>query len=149
MYNENDENNLMTIEEEIDLLNEENPNKPAWYYRLSKIKGQCEKLLKPMNEFFKNDMAVAKLDKKVEDGYELIITEQDKSYIDSDKLVALLKKKKLRSAIKKVEVPDEDAVKVLVRNGEISVEEYQMCQVPKFTKVLNVKPVEVKGAAKG
>lgn len=135
-----------SIEQQIEDIHAESNNSPAWYFRLTRLKGMVEKLIKPMNEHFKTDMLTKGDTTRVADGYKLIITEQDKSTVDDEKLVKLLKKKKLKAAIIKVEKPDHAAVEMLVSSGEITPQELAFCQIPKFVKVLNV--TEIKGAAK-
>lgn len=116
--------------------------KIAFYYRFNKVKCVIENLLKPINADLKAKMIAAKCDKKVAGDYELILGTQDKSKVDNDKLVALLKEKKLTKAIKKIEMPDEAMVEKLVNEGKITPEEFKECVVENVVTTLKIQEVK-------
>lgn len=110
------------------------------YYTLNETKNQVTKELKPINEEIKNSLAEINLKKlDTENGYRIEIGSQNRSTVDEEKLVALLKLKGFNEAIKTIEVPDEALVERLVFSGELSPEEYSACINQKIISTLKIK----------
>ena len=112
-----------------------------FYYELTQEKSQLEKKIKPYNEAFKKFMAKGNMKEFEENGYKLLLTEQDRSTMNDDRLVALLKAKGLTGAIAIKEVPVAEEVEQAVFEGLITPEEFASCMDTKKATVLNVKKV--------
>lgn len=67
---------------------------------------------------------------------------QDRSTMNEEKLVALLKEKGLDTkAVKTVEIGDPDAVAECIKTGELTVEELSECKNPNIINTMTVKYV--------
>ena len=112
------------------------------YYELNETKNRVTKELKPINEEIKSSLAEVGLSKlDTENGYRIEIGTQNRSTVDEEKLVALLKLKGFNEAIKTIEVPDEALVERLVFSGELSPEEYSACINQKIINTLTIKKI--------
>lgn len=110
------------------------------YYELNETKNRVTKELKPLNEEIKSslkEIGLTKMD--TENGYRVEIGTQNRSTVDSEKLVALLKLKGFDHAIQTIEIPDESIVERLVFSGELSAEEYSACINQKIVSTLKIK----------
>lgn len=67
------------------------------------------------------------------------IQRQDKSYLDKEQVVEMLKSRGFTHAIKTVEVPDSDELERLIASGQIEPHQLQECMIEKIVGVLKVK----------
>lgn len=112
------------------------------YYELNETKNRVTKELKPINEEIKSSLAEIGLNKlDTDNGYRIEIGTQNRSTVDEEKLVALLKLKGFNEAVKTIEVPDEALVERLVFSGELSSEEYSACINQKIISALKIKKI--------
>lgn len=116
-----------------------NPTDIERYYELvAKIK-QLEDEKKVMNKviksYFNNTPGIYKVN-----GYKVNIYEQDRSKVDQDMLVEILKKKGLNDCLKVVVIPDEDKVEEALYCGRLTQQELEPClQVRKSLSLLITK----------
>jgi hypothetical protein len=82
-------------------------------------------------------------DKLIEGEYEAFYTYRDISRMDTEKLLALLKRKGYTDEIDTVEVPNQKVVDDLIYSKQLSVEEVAECIISGQSKVLNV--IQTKG----
>lgn len=112
------------------------------YYELNETKNRVTKELKPINEEIKSSLAEVGLNKlDTDNGYRIEIGTQNRSTVDEEKLVALLKLRGFNEAVKTIEVPDEALVERLVFSGELSPEEYSTCINQKIINTLKIKKI--------
>jgi hypothetical protein len=114
------------------------------YHSLNSEKKALEKDLEPLNARIKEHLGE-------EAGEETFETEQgkiqvklaiqDRSTMNPEKLVLKLKELGFHQAIKTVEVPDAQAVEMLMFEGRIPAAELDSCREPKFVRVLTTKLV--------
>lgn len=110
------------------------------YYNLNELKSSTEKELKPINKEIKDLMESINLEKmETTNGFKIEIGTQNRSKVNEDKLVQLLKMKGFTDAIKTVEVPDEQIVERLVYTGELTADEYSTCIDKQIVKTLKIK----------
>ena len=109
------------------------------YFELIKQKSEIEKQIKPLNESYKRSMSADNQTEFIEDGYKLELKEQDRSKMNNERLVALLKKKGYPTAIEIKLVAKEDVVETLVFEGKITPAELDSCIDKNIIKVLTVK----------
>ena len=109
------------------------------YYTLKEEADKVNKELKPINEQIKNYMTSQNQESMLFDsGFKIVIGTQNRSQVDQDKLVQILKANHLEDAIKLVEVPDELAVEKLVYLGLLPKEEYMKAVKENYIKTLKV-----------
>lgn len=115
----------------------------GYYYSLTKIKACVEALMKPLNSFFKEDMALKKLKSMEVDGYTLAISEQDKSTLNQERMIALLEAKGLKGeGVKTVEVVDEIKLHEFLQDGRVTPNEVSACLNKIIVPVLRVTEVK-------
>lgn len=109
------------------------------YYDLKEESDKVTKALKPINEQIKSFMSEqAQSDIQFNNGLKVIIGTQNRSQVDKDKLVALLKAQGLTQAIKTVEIPDELEVERMVYSGILPQELYMQAIKENYIKTLKV-----------
>lgn len=113
----------------------------AEYYELNLQEKEAKDAKKPLNEEIKSEMSSRNLKTDKIGGFKVTVGTQDRSKMDSEKLVAKLKELGLTEAIKTVEVPDDAMIERLIYNDQLNAQVVQDCVIPNFVQTLTVKKI--------
>jgi len=112
------------------------------YEKSNKEMNRIKKVIAPVKGAIKKfmlDTFGEKSSQEFEDGLSIKLGQQNRSSVNTVKLLALLKSKGFKSAIKIVERPDEAEVERLIYDGELSMEDYSKCIDEKVITTLRIK----------
>ena len=115
------------------------------YFNLKKETSVLEKQTKTLNTSIKAEMKEKGLEEFKEDGYTASYKIQTRESINNEKLILKLHSLGLDTAIKTIEVPDEEMIADMIYNGVIDPVILQDCTETKPVEVLKITFKKLKG----
>lgn len=109
------------------------------YWNADQSQKDFKKQRDKLNNQIKEGMESEELEEMSAGGYTATRNVQERTSMDSDTLLKILKDRKLTKAIKVVEMPDEQVVEDLMASGELTTEDISPAVRVKEVVVLKIK----------